>query len=31
MSDYKTIREREIEEMPLKEQANAKEQTEENT
>lgn len=29
MSDYKTIREREIEEMPLKEQANAKEQTEE--
>ena len=29
MSEYKTIREREIEEMPLKEQANVKEQNEE--
>ena len=29
MSEYKTIREREIDEMPLKEQTNAKEQNEE--
>lgn len=29
MSEYKTIREREIEEMPLKDQRNAKERTEE--